>query len=169
MLNAANFWFRTLDEYGVGFRVMHGYGSATAVYNVARYADDEARKLVILYVGDYDPSGMNMSEHDLPTRFKKYEGKNVRVRRIALTRKQTSGLPSFPASDKRKDKRYPWFVRNYGHECWELDAMDPNELRDCVEREIKKLIEPTAWNRCIAVNAAEKESLRSILEGWQAL
>ena len=25
-----------LDEYGVGFRVMHGFASATAVYDVAR-------------------------------------------------------------------------------------------------------------------------------------
>ena len=25
-----------LDEYGVGFRVMHGFGSATEVYNIAR-------------------------------------------------------------------------------------------------------------------------------------
>ena len=25
-----------LDEYGVGFRVMHGFGSATEVHDVAR-------------------------------------------------------------------------------------------------------------------------------------
>ena len=30
--------------------------------------------------------------------------------------------------------------------------MDPNDLRDCVEREIKKLIEPVAWQRCELVN-----------------
>ena len=44
------------------------------------------------------------------------------------------GLPSFPASDKKKDPRYKWFVRNYGNRCWELDAMDPNDLRACVEQ-----------------------------------
>ena len=26
--------------------------------------------------------------------------------------------------------------------------MDPNDLRACVKREIKKLIEPVAWKRC---------------------
>ena len=41
--------------------------------------------------------------------------------------------------------------------------MDPNDLRDCVEREIKKLIEPVAWQRCEIVNKAEQESLRTIL------
>jgi hypothetical protein len=38
-------------------------------------------------------------------------------------------------------------VANHGaqSQCWELDAMDPNDLRDCVERAIKELIEPVAW------------------------
>jgi hypothetical protein len=45
--------------------------------------------------------------------------------------------------------------------------MDPNDLRGCVEREIKKLIEPMAWQRCAVVNRAEQESLRSILSRWK--
>jgi hypothetical protein len=46
--------------------------------------------------------------------------------------------------------------------------MDPNDLRDCVEREIAKLIEPVAWQRCEVVNKAEQESLRTFLNGWVA-
>jgi hypothetical protein len=46
--------------------------------------------------------------------------------------------------------------------------MDPNDLRDCVEAEIQKLIEPVAWARCAMVNKAEQESLRDILKGWRA-
>jgi hypothetical protein len=44
-----------LDQYAVGFRVMHGFSSATAVYDVAQ--DDDGRELIALYVGDLDPSG----------------------------------------------------------------------------------------------------------------
>jgi hypothetical protein len=84
-----------------------------------------------------------------------------------LTVKQLRGLLSFPAADKKDDKRYQWFTANYGRQCWELDAMDPNALRRCVEREIKKLIEPKAWQRCEVVNAAETESLQTILKGWE--
>ena len=76
------------------------------------------------------------------------------------------GLPSFPAKDKKKDPRYPWFVANYGDRCWELDAMDPNALRNLVEKEIVKLIEPVAWNRCAAVNEAERKSLETVLKSW---
>ena len=79
-----------------------------------------------------------------------------------------SGLPSFPATDKKKDTRYKWFTTRYGDCCWELDAMDPNDLRNCVKAAIKKLIEPVAWKRCEVVNKAEQESLKTILEKWGA-
>jgi hypothetical protein len=155
-----------LDEYAVGFMPVHGFSSATAAHDIAE--DDDGRPFVILYVGDFDPSGLYMSEEDLPNRFAKYDGDHVTLKRIALTREQVRGLPSFPATDKRKDPRYQWFIRNYGKRCWELDAMDPNDLRDCVERKIKNLIEPVAWKRCEVVNRAEQESLRTVLGKWGA-
>jgi hypothetical protein len=155
-----------LDQYAVGFFPVHGFTSATAAHDVAE--DNDGRPLIILYVGDFDPSGMFMSECDLPARFAKYDGDHIKLRRIALTRQQLRGLPSFPAADKRKDPRYSWFVRTYGSRCWELDAMDPNDLRDCVEQEIVKLIEPVAWQRCEIINKAEQDSLRSILAKWRS-
>ena len=156
-----------LDKYAVGFRVMHGFSSATTIYDVSQ--DDDGRDLIALYVGDFDPSGLFMSEQDLPTRLADYDGDHITLKRIALTRKQVSGLPSFPVTDKRKDPRYKWFVANHGTRCWELDAMDPRELRRCVQTAIKKLIEPVAWKRCEIVNRAEQESLKTILEKWGAL
>jgi hypothetical protein len=155
-----------LDEYAVGFRVMHGYSSATVVNNIAQ--DDDGREVIALYVGDFDPSGMNMSEHDLPTRLEEYDGGHVDVRRIALIGEQVRGLPSFPATDKKKDTRYKWFVANYGNRCWEIDAMDPNDLRACVQEAIVELIEPVAWERCDRVNREEQKSLKTIIAKWGA-
>jgi hypothetical protein len=155
-----------LDRYAVGFNPVHGFNSATAVHDAAE--DNDGREVVVLYVGDFDPSGMFMSEVDLPKRLARYDGNHVTVRRIALTRDQVVDLPPFPATDKRKDPRYEWFVANHGHRCWELDAMDPNDLRDCVEEAIRDLIESTAWHRCEVVNQAEQESLKTILKGWRA-
>jgi hypothetical protein len=155
-----------LDHYAVGFMPVHGFSSATAAHDIAE--DDDGRPLIVLYVGDFDPSGMYMSEVDLPARFSKYNGDHIKLRRIALTARQVTGLPSFPASDKRKDPRYKWFVANHGRRCWELDAMDPNDLRNCVKREIVKLIDPVAWNRCEMVNEAELESLQKVMGRWSA-
>jgi len=155
-----------LEELGVGFRVMHGFSSATAVYDIAQ--DCDSRPLIILYIGDYDPSGMFMSEVDLPERLAKYDGEHVRVKRIALTQAHHS-LPWFPASDKKGDTRYPWFVRNYGDRCWELDALDPNDLRALVRKAIRREIEPKAWKRCAVVEKAERESLRHVLDSWKGV
>jgi hypothetical protein len=153
-----------LDEYAVGFNVMHGFSSATSIYDAAQSEND--RPLVVLYVGDWDPSGLCMSERDLPDRLARYGGDHITLKRIALTKDQLPGLPSFPAIDKKDDKRFGWFVKNFGSRCWELDALDPNNLRARVEQEILALIEPVAWQRCSIVNAAEQESLRTVLGAW---
>jgi hypothetical protein len=155
-----------LDQYGVGFRAVHGFSSATTAYDVSNIETD--RPLIILYIGDYDPSGMYMSQCDLPARFLKYGGDHVTLERIALTSEQVTDLPSFPATDKKKDPRYAWFVEHYGKTCWELDALDPNELRDIVEEAIQNEIEPVAWDRCAVVEEAEKDSLRTVLDRWVA-
>jgi hypothetical protein len=155
-----------IDLLGVGFQVMHGFGSATIVHGVAD--DYDGRPLIAIYVGDWDPSGLWMSERDLPERLSRYGGDHVTVKRIALTRGDLRHLPSFPATDKKKDPRYKWFVADYGRRCWELDALDPNELRERVQEEILTHIEPTAWNRCKTVEQAERESLCTVLKAWKA-
>jgi hypothetical protein len=154
-----------LDKYAVGFRVMHGFSSATTVYDVAQ--SDDGRPLIALYVGDYDPSGLFMSEADLPQRLKQYGGDHVELKRIALTGEQVLPLQSFPASDKRKDPRFRWFTGRYGEQCWELDALDPRELRSCVEKHIKELIEPVAWERCESVLKQERVSIHYVVTRWK--
>jgi len=156
-----------LNRYGVGFRVMHGFSGATTIYDVAH--DDDGRDLIALYVGDYDPSGLYMSEHDLPGRLAKYGGDHVILDRIALAREQLDDLPSFPASDKKKDPRYKWFIREFGDQCWELDALDPNDLRALVEEGIRDQIESVAWKRCADVEKAQRESLRTVLDSWKGV
>ena len=108
-----------LEHHAVGFLPVHGFSSATAAHNIAE--DDDGRDLIVLYVGDFDPSGMFMSEEDLPGRFERYDGDHIKLTRIALTVEQLEGLPSFPAADKRNDPRYKWFVANHGRHCWELE------------------------------------------------
>jgi len=147
-----------LDRLGVGFRVMHGFSSATTLWEVCQNYPDN-RPLVALYVGDWDPSGLCMSESDLPERIKEYGGHHIKLKRIALTAAQTGSLPSFSVETKKKDPRYKWFKKTYGEQCWELDAMDPNQLRDLVEAEINALIDPALWKQQEALQARETRAL----------
>jgi hypothetical protein len=152
-----------LNEFGVGFRVMHGFNSATSVHDAAQ--DYDGKILWAYYVGDYDPSGMYMSEA-LPARLEKYGGDHIVLCRIALDKIDVGNVKTFPASDKSNDTRHPWFVKNYGNTCAELDALDPNELRQRVRENIESNIEPDAWNRCKTVEAAERESLQAYMTRW---
>ena len=83
-----------LDHYAVGFFPVHGFSSATAAHDIAE--DDDGRELIVLYVGDFDPSGMFMSEEDLPARFAKYDGDHIKLTRIALTRRTTGRTAVVP-------------------------------------------------------------------------
>jgi hypothetical protein len=104
-----------LDEYGVTFRVMHGYGSATAIRQIADEIDDEPLPFLPLYVGDWDPSGLHMSEVDLPQRLCAY-GAGVDLVRVAIIEDDTanSGLPHFDVETKRGDTRYQWLSVDTG-------------------------------------------------------
>jgi hypothetical protein len=156
-----------LDEYGVGFRVMHGFAPATIVHQVAEAYGDGPRPFIPLYVGDWDPSGMYMSVVDLPGRLECYGGETIEVKRIALAQEDTLGdLPSFPAAEKQKDPRYAWFVQHYGHRCWELDAMNPNDLRARVESIILGYIDHAVWERSRLAEEAECASLATVLDRW---
>jgi hypothetical protein len=118
-----------LDRYAVAFSVVHGFNSATAVHDAAE--DDDGRELIVLYVGDIDPSGLYMSEIDLPKRLAGYGGHHITLKRIALTREQVTNLPSCPATDKHKDPRYKWFVTNHGDRCWENRRNGPERPPRC--------------------------------------
>lgn len=156
-----------LDTYGVTFRVMKGFGSFTSVRQAAEdsHSVPTDKKAVVLYIGDYDPSGMFMSEVDLPARLERY-GSAWEFVRIGVLEADTRHLPSFPAADKSGDARHDWFVERYGSECWELDAIDPNDLRQRVEDQIRTRLNLPAWEHAKLVEAAEVESMGRFHQTW---
>ena len=160
-----------LDKYGVTFRVMHGYGSATALHGIAEETMRNDKWLTVLYLGDWDPSGLGMSEIDIPARMGRYGGR-VTVNRIALNADDVApgaGLPSFEAASKSKDPRHKWFIENYGHNCWELDALSPVTLRQRVDDEILSLIDLGPWQQAVEVEAAEIASMSGFMDTWKSI
>jgi hypothetical protein len=161
-----------LREFEVPFRVMHGFGSATAVHEAAMTIDDDPRPFVVLYVGDWDPSGLYMSQEDLPTRLDRYisiPDSEYEVRRIALIQGDLEQLPSFEAATKVRDPRHDWFVRRYGRTCSELDAMSPVHLRRRVEDVIIAMLDRRTWDRYVAAEELERKSIMDAVSGWNDL
>jgi len=161
-----------LDEYGVTFRVMHGYGSATTVHDVAEQSARDHKLWCVLYVGDWDPSGLHMSEVDLPERLARYGAPDLVIQRVALSVDHllADDLPWFPVQDKRGDARYAWYVNHWPDpRCGELDALSPVVLRQDVEAAIRAHLDFMAWRRAEVAEQAERESLVTILNAWPGI
>lgn len=161
-----------LDEFGVTFRVMKGFGSFTAVRQAAEDSLDlpDDRHAIALYIGDWDPSGLYMSEADLPRRLERY-GSTWDFQRIALVHGDLDRLPHFATDTKSGDARARWYLDHTTadpRKCWELDAMDPNDLRARVREAIASRIDIDAWNHAIAVERTEVASMRQFYAAWQA-
>jgi hypothetical protein len=154
-----------LNEFGVTFRVMHGFASATTINTVADESNEIDKPFIALYVGDYDPSGLRMSASDLPERIDRYGG-DVAVQRVALLSSDLEGLPSFDAETKRGDPNYAWFVKRFGGRCWELDAMPPPLLRQRVRESILELLDDDAWDRALEIERVEIESMQRFHSEW---
>jgi hypothetical protein len=117
------------------------FGSFTAVRQAAedsRYLPND-RDAVALYAGDWDPSGLYMSAMDLPNRLARY-GSQWEFERIAIVQDDLAGLPHFDTATKSGDVRLKWYLENTTadpRKSWELDAMDPNDLRERVRQAIR--------------------------------
>jgi hypothetical protein len=61
------------------------------------------------------------------------------------------------------------YVERYGNRCWELDALSPVILRDRVEQAMVLRIDGAVWNRAEVAEAAEMDSLTSILNEWSRI
>lgn len=158
-----------LKDLGVTFRVMKGFGSFTAIKQAAKDGADNLagdQPTVVLYLGDWDCSGLYMSQVDLPARLARYGGPQE-IRRIALLERDIADLPHFDADSKARDARYRWYVERYGRRCWEIDALSPNDLRNRVREEIESYIDHTLWQRGQSIEAAEIESMKDFHKAWQ--
>lgn len=164
-----------LNEFGIPFRVMHGYGSATALHSIAQECADSGKPWLVFYVGDFDPSGLHMSVHDIPTRLDQYGStdQEIDVRRIALIEDDLQDLPSFEVDTKRSDPRYQWYLNVAGKRlngrCWELDALSPVVLRSRVHAAIQQALDREQWNRSILAEEAEQSSMRQAFSGLERI
>jgi len=135
-------------EYGVNFTANRGYASASLLYEVSsRIANkiEDGKSVDIIYVGDHDPSGLDM-DRDILTRITTLlEGFSIEVERLALTRLQVDrwNLPPNPA--KITDSRADAYIAEYGKSSWELDAIPANRLDDLIREKIREYIDFDLW------------------------
>ena len=136
------------NRYAVRTFPTRGYPSFSYVLRMAQYIRErlKGKKTIVLYLGDFDPSGVDI-ERDLAERLRRYGAGDFTVKRVALTREQIIKYQLPPMPVKRSDARAPRFVAAYGDEAVELDALDPNELKRILAEAIEEHIDMELWRK----------------------
>jgi hypothetical protein len=157
-------------EYRVPFFAPHGNNSLTLQYWAGkRFADhhDQGQIPVVIYLGDHDPSGINMPRVNA-RQLALYAGGTVEVRRIALTMDQVEQYRPPPNFAKEKDANLGAYVREFGtRQCWELDALSPDVIVALIRRELKTLIKPRPWKLALAKEAANRRLIAAVADDWE--
>ncbi len=150
-------------EYHLHLMVNRGYSSVSAMHDAAKRFESESDKnCFILYLGDHDPSGLDM-DRDIRDRLAEF-GVDVDVERIALTKEQIERYNPPPNPAKFKDPRSSKYIAEHGRVSWELDALQPNVLHQLLRDHIEDLIDMELYNEIKESEDIEREKLVDLAE-----
>lgn len=145
----------------VDFFACKGYNSQSEQWRAgrrfARYIQ-QGQTPIVFHLGDHDPSGLDMTR-DNRDRLSMFAGVDVLVVRLALNMDQIRQWNPPPNYAKPSDSRYGDYQREYGDECWELDALAPPVIHDLIRGAIKPLRDEKMWDE---MKAQETEDIRLI-------
>ena len=139
-----------------------GYTSQSEMWSAAqRFIKQSSRRSrTIIHLGDHDPSGIDMTR-DIQERLEMF-GAEVTVKRVALTIDQISQFNPPPNPTKLTDSRATSYIEQYGNECWELDALEPQVISDLIEREVLILEDAAIREVVVDKEYRDKQSLDKI-------
>lgn len=141
---------RSCRELDIPLLAARGYPSASVLREFAneRLRHTGEQPVVILHLGDHDPSGIDMTR-DLEERLRLLSKAkhSFALERIALNMDQVEELNPPPNPAKVTDSRFEGYAELYGDESWELDALSPAYLNDLVTRHAAEYIDRPLWEK----------------------
>lgn len=159
---------RPCDRHRVRYFSCRGYSSASEQYRAGKrfgQMDGDGRRCHILHLGDHDPSGLDMTR-DNTDKALMFSGTEVTVHRLALNMDQVDELNPPPNPAKLTDSRVGEYMRLYGRQSWELDALPPAYIDNLVDQNLRLLIDVDQMD---AVKAREQEESDDISRVFSAI
>ena len=129
---------------------------------------DNGQHIVLLHLGDHDPSGRDMSR-DIVDRLSTFETSGVEFHRLALNMDQIDTYNPPPNPTKLSDSRAGGYIAEFGHECWELDALEPQVISDLIRDNVAKYRDNSIYNKVLSREQHEKELLEDLSENWDGV
>ncbi len=158
-------------ELDVSHFSCRGYVSQSEMWEAARRLrrrNDNGQHIVLLHLGDHDPSGKDMSR-DIVDRLQIFETYDVEFHRLALNMDQIEEYGPPPNPAKLSDSRAAGYIEKYGRESWELDALEPQVISDIIREHVTKYRDESAYQAVKRREAREKELLEDVAENWGGL
>ncbi len=152
-------------EYDVALNVIRGDVSISFAGEIAALWAEVEKPITVYYLGDYDPSGFGI-EAELRDKLARYSGKECTWVRLGVTAGDFLDFNLMPLPVK-KSSRSAAFVREYGTDCAEVDALPPGELRQRVQTAIESHIDQDRWERLKRVEQLEQQTLLDLVGRWQ--
>ena len=155
---------RRLD---VSYFATRGYTSQSEMWEAARRLQewrDNGQTPIILYLGDHDPSGIDMTR-DVIDRLDLFAG-SISVDRLALNWNQVEQYAPPPNPAKLTDTRADAYIAEFGLSSWELDALDPATLAGLIENAVEQFRDPDLWADAIEEEEDGLRLLREAADRW---
>jgi len=164
-------------QFQVPWMVAKGYMSTDSKWRAAQRIikrfEENGQDTVIIYLGDHDPSGLDMIR-DIRGHLQEFiDGGDAlpQVVPIALTMQQIKDQNPPPNPTKMSDTRADKYIRKYGRDSWELDALNPTYLVDLIRDSIRNYMPDNVWKEKITQENRGKDLLRmaavELRERWK--
>jgi len=154
-------------NWDVALGACKGYPSLTFLYEASirlKAALRDGKQPVILYFGDYDPSGEDIPRA-IEENLQKLGVDDVEVRRIALMKDQVTAWHLPPAPVKASDSRSASWD---GLGQVELDAVEPGKLQRLCLDAILDVFDEDAHNDLLSQEEVEKEEFIRVMKEFAA-
>lgn len=169
-------------ELDISYLACRGYLSQSEAWRLGRRImqwREEGQDVVILHLGDHDPSGIDMTRDNRdrlslfatdPEAFDygdvvdpDYYGTHVEVRRLALNFDQVRRYRPPPNPAKTTDARAADYIKRFGTSSWELDALSPTVIADLIRDEVDSIRDDDLWEESGRRQAAEQATLDAFI------
>jgi len=159
----SNILKRVSQYFHLRLMINRGYSSCSAMKEAFDRLRLSNRKTIILYIGDHDPSGLDMIR-DVDSRLAEFGLDNFEVIHVALTADQIREFSPPPNPAKITDPRSRWYISEFGSESWELDALKPGDLERIVRNIAEEYIDLNLFESMVQKEKEDKEKLMELVK-----
>jgi hypothetical protein len=178
------------NEQDVSYFSCRGYTSQSEMWGAAQRLlakIEEGKRVRILHLGDHDPSGIDMTR-DIRDRLWRFlvidyyrnhrdEGVSITdatehitemfdVDRLALTMAQVEQYDPPPNPAKTTDSRFEGYMTEYGHESWELDALEPTVMADLIRTAVDGYRDAEKFDAAVAREDEMRKLIGKVSDRW---